>query len=372
MPARVMISSVTKDECPQGDLDRLSTIWHEASGLQQRLCGGRVGEAVTFSAMRTEIAAHLLGKYGFDAYIFEKTPGAGRSPEEETVREAYRADLVVAIFGSKTGWTVGDQDPLTPTLREWRAGLQQILKFRLFWMKGSVRPEQIPGELGSVLKELTDYKTGTGYLEFSSAADLFVKLDGVVQEYVNSAVFHYAKHIAAKVPSSDTELWLLASYRKRVELMQKALGRVADRLGVHGNILRLGEHRQPVSLHCVPDGFAVAEARKFVAYVFDDESEGRKRKSLGRLPIVACFRGISDGQIRKHLGNIEATEVYSSQWGFYAADPISGRQAIYLPHCANPLGMESLFSNAVTWLGTRQAKIKQLSVLRQQILDAGG
>jgi hypothetical protein len=76
----------------------------------------------------------------------------------ETVLEATGAHLVIGIFGSKTGWAVGDQDPLTPTLREWRAALQQALKFRLFYMKGSVGPVEIPGELGVVLKELTAYK----------------------------------------------------------------------------------------------------------------------------------------------------------------------------------------------------------------------
>jgi hypothetical protein len=163
----------------------------------------------------------------------------------------------------------------------------------------------------------------------------------------------------------------LASYRKRGELMKSALMSVAAGLGVDKDSLQIGKHRQPVSLHCVPDGFGVAEARKFVAYVFDDEPAGRKLKSLGRLAIIACFRSITDGQIRRHLGSVEASEVYPGPWGFYAADPISGRQALYLPRCENSLKMDFCMSGAITWLLEHAADVNKLASLRQRILDAG-
>lgn len=371
MRARVMISSVTNDYLPLGNLNKLSAIWNDASKLRQRLVGDPQADIATFSAIRSEVKAHLVAKYGFDAYIFEETPGPGRAPEEETTLEANHAHLVIGVFGSKTGWTVGDQDPLTPTFREWRAALQQTMKFRLFWMKGSVSPSAVPGELGSVLQELTKYKTGKVYMEFESVADLFFKIDNVVQDYVNVAVARYAREAVAKEPSAEAEIWLLASYRKRVELMDVALNRVAERLGVAGRALQLGKHRQPVSLASVPAGFGDPDAKKFVAYVFDDESKGRKPKSLGQLAIVACLGTISDGQIRRHFGNVEASEIYSGPWGFYAADPISGRQALYLPRCSNSLRMEVSLSEAISWLTLHEGGIRKLASLRQRILDAG-
>src|ERR1044071_654306 len=75
MRARVMISSVTKDEVPIGDLSRLSTIWNDAAGVRRRLGGDQPGHTVTFTVIRSEVRAHLVAKYGFDAYIFEETPG---------------------------------------------------------------------------------------------------------------------------------------------------------------------------------------------------------------------------------------------------------------------------------------------------------
>jgi hypothetical protein len=366
-----MISSVTKDELPLGNVNQLSGVWHDASGLKQRLLGDQTGGTTTFTKIRSEVKAHLIAKYGFDAYIFEETPGPGRAPETETTLEATHAHLVIGVFGAKTGWTVGDQDPLTPTLREWRAALQQALKFRLFWMKGSINPSAVQGELGAVLTELTNYKTGKVYMEFATVAELFLKLDSVVQDYLNTAVARYARDAVSREPSAEGEVWSLASYRKRVVLMEAALGRVGENLGIKGKVLQLGKHRQPVSLHCVPAAFGDADAKKFVAYVFDDESEGRRRKMLGRLAIIACLGSITDGQIRRHFGNVEASEIYSGPWGFYAADPIAGRQALYLPRCSNSLAMEVALSGAITWLNQHEDAIRGLALLRQRILDAG-
>jgi lipocalin len=101
MRARVMISSVTKDEVPLANLERLAGIWNEVARLQQRLIGDRETATATFSAIRSEIAAHLEGKYGLDAYIFEETPGPGRSPETETILEATRAHLATWNFRDK-------------------------------------------------------------------------------------------------------------------------------------------------------------------------------------------------------------------------------------------------------------------------------
>jgi hypothetical protein len=371
MRARIMISSVTKDELPLGNLKQLSSIWIDASTLRNRLVENQAVDRARFSAIRKEIKDHLVAKYGFDAYIFEETPGPGRAPEAETILEARHAHLVIGVFGSKTGWTVGDQDPLTPTLREWRAALEQALKFRLFWMKGSVSPSVVPGELGSVLQQLTNYKSGKVFVEFASVADLFLKLDSAVQDYLNTAVTRYAREVVAKEPNAESETWLLGSYRKRVELMQAALGRVAAELGFTNKALKIGHHRQPVSLHSVPAGFGDPDAKKFVAYVFDDESTGRQRKSPGKLAIISCLGNITDGQIRRHFGNIESSEVYSGSWGFYAADPISGRQALYLPRCSNSLRMEVALSEALTWLHLHEKDVSALSILRQRILDAG-
>ena len=215
MKARVMISSVVKDVVRLGNTDRLSGIWHDANGLVSRLetWGYEAGKNVPFAALRREIARHLTSKYGFDVYIFEDVPGEGRPPAEETLLQATKSELVIGIFGSLTGWTVPDQDPLTPTLREWRAVLQTPLKFRLFWLRGSVKPQSIAGELGKVLQELSEYKTGKTFAEFSDACDLLVKIDRDVQFYINQAVQRYVRDVIAKEPSSESEDWLLSDYR---------------------------------------------------------------------------------------------------------------------------------------------------------------
>ena len=371
MHARVMLSSVTKDDIPLGDIRSLKSTWYEFETLTERLqSAGLSVEAdsrIDFTSVRTEIQRHLKGKYGFEVYNFQNTPSDGGSPERVTILESHRSHLVIGIFGSKTGWKVPDQDPLTPTFREWRAALETPLKFKIFAFKGSLTVRKPPA-LEGLVREITDYKNGMIYVEFGDAADLFASLESAVQDYVNKAVAGYARDYAAKQPNSETEQWLLLPYRARVVEMRSALERVAQWQGVKQGMLALDSSIQPVELHCVPDNFSIPESRKFAAYIFDDETSGGKSDLTGTLHIVASFGGVTDLQTRRHLGNFEAAEVYSAPWGFYATVPASGIQCLYLPRCINSLVMQSKLSGAISWLAEHAQQITALATRRSQIL----
>lgn len=368
-----MISSVVQDQIRLGAIARLLGTWFEAQTLADRLRAAGHPVAATsevpFSFLRPEIKRHLEGKYDFDAYIFEGTPGAGRTPAEETRRMARDSHLVLGIFGSSMGSKVGDYDALTPTLREWRSALQTPLKFKLFWHKGSVKPSNLGGEIGKTLQEIADYKKGKIYLEFSDMEDLFTKMDQVVQDYIQRSIVRYVADTVAREPGAEEEEWLLSPYRLRHEKMNTALQRVAASLKVSRGIVTLGTDKQPISLHSVPDSFSIPESRKFAAYIFDDEVQARRSGELGRLHFVAGFRSITEGQVRRHIGNFEAAEIYEGSWGSYATEPSSGVQCVYLPHCANSLMMEGTMSQSLDWLNTRADKIRKVAAHRKEILD---
>lgn len=369
MQASVMISSVVSDSIPVGDLDALNESWTDHEALTARLKVGKKPRDIDFDAIREEIRRHLKRKYGFKAWIFEKEFGSGHNPAEEIILQVKSAHLVIAVFGSRLGFKVGDQDPLTPTLREWRAALETPLKFRLFRFAGSLPTDQLTGDLGTVITALTDFKMGSGYLQFEDTAQLFLLIDQTVQNYLNEAVVRYARDAVAKTPNEEAETWALTSFRRRSELMQKSLRTIAAELGNQDGMLRVGKHIQPVCLQSVPDSFGSADARKFVSYVFDDEGTERTAGDPGRLAIIACFKGVTDGQIRRFMGNVERIEVYPATWGFYAADPPSGQQAIFLRNCTNSLAMAANLSDAIDWLGRRAASLQKLAERRGRILD---
>ena len=142
MPARVMLSSVTKDDIPLGDIAQLQDFWYEVATLQERLQPRghslKTDLRISFTDARSELQRHLEGKYGFTVYNFQNTPADGGAPEKVTIAETHRSHMVIGVFGSQTGWKVPDQDPLTPTFREWRAALESPLKFKVFALKGSL------------------------------------------------------------------------------------------------------------------------------------------------------------------------------------------------------------------------------------------
>jgi hypothetical protein len=372
MPARVMLSSVTKDDLPLGDINKLQDFWYQvetlASRLRQSGAASTQGARIDFTFARAEIQRHLEGKYGFEVYNFQNTPTDGASPEKATILETRRSHLVIGIFGSQTGWKVPDQDPLTPTFREWRAALENLLKFKVFILKGALSVK-MPAGMNELISDITNYKRGVIYQEFGDTVDLFTSVDAVVRNYINKAVMRYAKDYAARQPTTETERWLLLPYRMRVDDMMSALAREAQMLGVDQDQLALGSVSQPVQLHCVPDNFSIPESKKFAAYIFDDETGTGPSGALGKLHIVAAFGSITDLQVRRHLGNFEAAEVYSDSWGLYACVRSSGMQCIYLPRCVNSLVMQSKLSNAISWLQDHAQETNTLATRRKQILD---
>jgi hypothetical protein len=301
-------------------------------------------------------------------YLFEDKAGE-RSGERDTLDAAKDSQLVIGIFGSGTGWQVGDHDPLTPTLREWRTALATPLKFRLFWWKDSVGPEKLPGEIGEVLRNIIDCASGKMYSKFSEAADLFFRIDRSMQEYMHLAVFRYVKY-AVPTDDEESEDWLLSAYRIRHGKMQAAFLNQSQILGLRGDVIQIGSgHGQAIALHCAPDNFSIPESRKFAAYVFDDEVSARSLKDVGRLHFVAVFGNVTETQIRRHLGNFEAAEVFKADWGYFGMEPSTGIQAVYLPHCTNSLVMQARMSEALEWLTPRAEKIAALALFRQQLLD---
>jgi hypothetical protein len=371
MKPQAMISSVTKDRIPLGSLNKLKSIWFESDKFAQRLtsAGFKIesGSMISFDFVRQEIKRHLVGKYAWDVYLFEDHAGE-KSGERDTLDAVKDSQLVIGIFGSSTGWQLGDHDPLSPTLREWRTALSTPLKFRLFWWKDSIDAGKLSGEVGDVLRKIVDYASGKMYNKFSDAVDLFIRIDQAVQEYMHLAVFRYVKYA---VPGEDEESedWLLSAYRARHSKMQAAFERQSQALGMTESAIQIGSgHQQAIALHSTPDSFSIPESRTFAAYVFDDEASARRLKDMGRLHFVAVFGNVTETQIRRHLGNFEAAEVFKAEWGYFRMEPSTGIQAVYLPHCTNSLMMQARMSEALEWLTLKAEKIAELAVYRQQLL----
>jgi len=158
-----MLSSVTKDDLPIGDVGKLKGFWLAGETLIERVSNKdrslKPNSRVDFTFVRGEIQRHLESKYGFEVYNFQNTPSDSASPEAVTIRETRRSHLVIGIFGSRVGWKVPDQDPLTPTFREWRTALASPLKFKVFVLKSSLDLKK-PPEIEKLLDEIISYKRG--------------------------------------------------------------------------------------------------------------------------------------------------------------------------------------------------------------------
>jgi hypothetical protein len=373
MAAQIMISSVSRDRIPLGDIAILEDTWHKSSTLLERLEGKKgstqPGGDVSFDSIRSEVARHLSEKYGFDAFDFKTGSDQGPSPERQTLDAAKRAHLVIGIFGYSKGFRPRDNNPLSPTLREWAEALQTPEKFLVFWLKGKAAPEVL-GPAWQVLKDIQDYKTGKIFKEYENAADLFQKIDAEVQAYLNLSVRTHHLRIASKSVTEEAQQLQMESYPGRSQLMRDALETVCGGMRNWSNdSLELDGRLVPVKLHTVPDHFSIAESKKFVAYVFDDEARQHIEKDAGRLHIVAVYGNITVQQVRRHLGNYEGARVFTDSWGCYACEPGSGKQCVYLPQCRSTPAMHGALGLANTWLNEHAAEIADQSRFRGEMLD---
>jgi hypothetical protein len=67
MKPQAMVSSVTKDRIPLGNLSKLAGVWFESEKLAERLKAASfksdAGSLISFDFIREEIRCHLVGKY---------------------------------------------------------------------------------------------------------------------------------------------------------------------------------------------------------------------------------------------------------------------------------------------------------------------
>ena len=106
MRPQAMISSVTKDQIPLGALKKLAPVWFEGERFAQRLRSAHfkneAASLITFDFIRQEIKRHLVGKYGWDVYLFEDHAGQ-RSGERDTLDVVKDSQLILGIFWIKYG-----------------------------------------------------------------------------------------------------------------------------------------------------------------------------------------------------------------------------------------------------------------------------
>jgi hypothetical protein len=136
--------------------------------------------------------------------------------------------------------------------------------------------------------------------------------------------------------------------------------------------LPLGTTTLLVSVSAVPDGFGVADARKYAGYPFRDDDQHRAAAHgawTGPLHVVGVYKSITESQMRSHLGNADIA-IFKTEFGYLAQDRSQAIQVAYLWDCSEEDAAVEAAALFLRWLTDADAstQISELGDRRRAML----
>jgi hypothetical protein len=320
-------------------------------------------------SLRLQLKAFLQKAYPFMNVELAEDWTAGRkgSPQDLSVAGARWSDLMLGIFVKQPGYL--DNAGLHATERELATALEDSWDKVVFFAHQALVSsiESQPAGYRDLIEKVMAYKGGKNVSIFQTKEELFQKVFGAVAGHAAAALRRYPSRTSGK--STVQVAWELKTFSERHEAIQGAFRELAVDVKNIGVIASLGdpqprqEHvfyrmvlhtnkRKPVSLPVIvsvcPDRFSFVEAARFVGYPFRTMTADWT-DPLGPLHIVCVYRSVTDGQIRRHLGNPDI-RVAKEAWGYFARDPERSIQALYLIKCEDETTLRARLHDALDWL----------------------
>jgi hypothetical protein len=324
-------------------------------------------------SLRAQLKTLLQAAYPFMNVELAEDWTAGRkgSPEELSVAGARWSDLMLGIFVEQAGYK--DAAGLHATERELATALQdswdKVLFFAHQGLVDSLAAQ--PAGYRDLISRVMAYKDGKNVAIFHTKDALFQAVFDAVAGHAAAALRRYPSRTSGK--SAVEAEWELMTFSERhgaiLGAFEKLAGDVKD-IGAIGSLgdpeprqehvfYRMAVHppkRKPLSLPVIvsvcPDRFSFAEAARFVGYPFRTMTAGWT-DVLGPLHIVCVYRSVTDGQIRRHLGNPDI-RVAKEAWGFFARDPERSIQGLYLTRCEDVTSLRTRLHDALEWLSSTE------------------
>jgi len=227
---------------------------------------------------------------------------------------------------------------------------------------------KLPRTYNKLLNDLT------GSLRRGRMIKFFKSWEELAEQIVNQIAAYCANtlHSASHGPSRrlSRSPWELMTFTERAAAMRKQFKEMSLGFKIEqGKVVqtlkqdfgkgdryryRLGmrtsdtKRSVPVLFSVCPDRFSYPDAARHVGYPFRTRTDEWADRA-GPLDIILLFRGITDTQIRRHLGNPDI-EIVRERWGYFAVDPEQAIQVAYLTECDAPPQVGRRVRDFLGWL----------------------
>lgn len=366
--------------------------------------GGGEGSLGEF---RKEIALRIKACFPFlSVFINEDPSSSGQGSTYDSINAwAAECDLFIGILVGRYGFE--DASDFSATHLEFNAAEEQRREKMLIFIEKRLRDPKarrkdgLPTQYEHLLNRLTKtLRRGRIVKLFETWEELSDQIIQQIAAYCAKAISAAAGHGPARAGSKSDEesKWELMTFTDRAAAMRKAFKdlsrytpdglKITDEASrteqtlkqVSGKgdryryllTMRTGdaEYAVPVLFSVCPDRFSYPDAARYVGYPFRTRTDDWN-DAAGPLDIILLFRGITDAQIRRHLGNPDM-EITREGWGFFAIDPELAIQAAYLTRCDSPHDVERQVREFLGWLyASRQwRRLYERAMARGAILRA--
>lgn len=108
-----------------------------------------------------------------------------------------------------------------------------------------------------------------------------------------------------------------------------------------------------LSVHGVPAGFGIAQAREMVGrpYLRDHEIplKGRAADAAGPVHVIACHKSCSESQVSSYMGHPDLF-IVQAPFGFFVADQVSFVQTFFLASCRDETSTRVAARRMFDWI----------------------
>ncbi len=290
----------------------------------------------------------------FNVWLHEPdTASTACNTFEQSLKEIRRADIVIVLYNGEAGSAAGDSAigichaELQAALAR-PGGVVHIIELTPIANTTLQRDEKFRGFLED---------QGLFHTKVANESELLSKALQLLQKAAAELVGRGASGKARRDRGQPLD-WNCLSLVSRQATMRAAL---AAELGAlqsnssdeHIVEINLAGNTFGTRLDAIPAALSVAAARELVGQPFhrDHRFIGKlKTSSPGMVHVIACHRGVTEGQASRMLGSPDAITV-PCDFGVYAADHVQHIQLFLLANCADEPATGIAVRRLNEWLG---------------------
>lgn len=324
----------------------------------------------------------LDGEQVFEAWIHEdESVAPGDQDSWQTcIAKAKRADIVLVLYNGRAGWP-GTEDSLGGEIGICHAEFAAAFDSAPRKLRTVQIQPIVAADAGSIDERFQKYFAAQGLLgaQATTGEEAIAHCKGAaIAALLDLARSGVGVGKRASHYSGEALAWSRMDFATRrattTAVLSEALGGQAtgDRIvlrDVQGQVVAF-------VCDCIPAAMSTAAARELVGQPFLQDHRivaSLTRDVVGPVHVIACHRGVTEGQALRQLGFPEAV-VVATPFGVYAVDDVQKMQMVFIANCRDETTTRNNTQEFLRWIQAQgeDRRLAARAAARRRISEAIG